>query len=153
MAARSKGRSAAARLLRLWTRIPPGAWMFVCCECCVLAGRDACDELITRLEECYWLWCVVVCDLETSWMRRPFPTGAIAPNKKIRATYRGNTKCVSPELCTARSKVGSGMMLITAFYYCFILNEIGRIVFTYCHKTSDVGCPVSEAYRFFIRGK
>ena len=27
-------RSAAARLLRSWVRIPPGAWMFVCCECC-----------------------------------------------------------------------------------------------------------------------
>ena len=26
-------RSAAARLLRLWVRIPPGAWMSVCCEC------------------------------------------------------------------------------------------------------------------------
>ena len=28
-------RSTAARLLGLWVRIPPGAWMFVCCECCV----------------------------------------------------------------------------------------------------------------------
>ena len=27
-------RSAAARLLRSWVRIPPGARMFVCCECC-----------------------------------------------------------------------------------------------------------------------
>jgi len=27
--------SAAAGLLRLWARIPPGAWMSVCCECCV----------------------------------------------------------------------------------------------------------------------
>ena len=42
-----------------------GAWMFVCCECCVLSGRGLCDELITRPEESYWLWCVVVCDLET----------------------------------------------------------------------------------------
>ena len=29
-------RSAAARVLRSWVRIPPGAWMFVCCECRVL---------------------------------------------------------------------------------------------------------------------
>jgi len=57
-------RSAAARLLRSWVRIPPGAWMFVCCECCVLSGRGLCDELITRPEESYRLWCVVVCDLE-----------------------------------------------------------------------------------------
>ena len=58
-------RSAAARLLRSWVRIPPGG-MDVCCECCVLAGRGLCDELITRPEESYRLWCVVVCDLETS---------------------------------------------------------------------------------------
>ena len=57
--------SAAARLLGMWVRIPPGAWMSVCCECCVLSGRGLCDELITRTEESYQLWCVFVCDLET----------------------------------------------------------------------------------------
>ena len=40
--------------------------MFVSCKCCVLLGRTPCDELITRPEESYRLWCVVVCDLETS---------------------------------------------------------------------------------------
>jgi len=43
--------SSAARLLRSWARIPPGAWMFVCCKCCVLPGRGLCDEFITRPEE------------------------------------------------------------------------------------------------------
>ena len=38
----------------------------VCCVCCVLSGRGLCDELITRPEESYRLWYVVVCDLETS---------------------------------------------------------------------------------------
>ena len=38
--------------------------MSVCYECCVLSGRDLCDALITRPEESYRLWCVVVCDLE-----------------------------------------------------------------------------------------
>ena len=57
-------RSAAARLLKSWVRIPPGAWIFFCCECCVLSGRGLCDELITRPEESYRLWCVVVFDLE-----------------------------------------------------------------------------------------
>ena len=38
--------------------------MFVCCERCVLSGRDLCDELITRTEESYRLLSVVVCDLE-----------------------------------------------------------------------------------------
>jgi hypothetical protein len=43
-----------------------GHGTFVCCECCVLSGRVLCDELITRPEESYRLWRVVVCDLETS---------------------------------------------------------------------------------------
>ena len=47
--------SAATRLLRSWVRIPPGAWIFVCCECRVLSGRGLCDELITRPEESYRL--------------------------------------------------------------------------------------------------
>jgi len=75
-------RSAAARVLGLWVRIPPGAWTFVCCERCVLSGRGLCDELIIRPEESYGLWCVVMCDLETSWMRRPWPTGRCRANNK-----------------------------------------------------------------------
>ena len=47
--------------------------MFVCCECCVLPDRVLCDGLITRPEESYRLWRVVVCDLETSKMRRLKP--------------------------------------------------------------------------------
>ena len=66
--------SAAARLLRGWVRIPPGAWIFFfCCECCVLSGRGLCDDLITLPEETYRLWCFDVCDLQTSWLRRPRP--------------------------------------------------------------------------------
>ena len=90
-------RSAVIRLLRLWVQIPPGAWVFVCYECCVLSSRGLCDELITRPEESYRLWCVVVYDLETSWMRRPWPTGGcgakniqtfINKHKNIRNMWR-----------------------------------------------------------------
>jgi hypothetical protein len=56
-------RSAAVNLLRFLVRIPPRTWMFICHECCVLSGRDLCNELITRPEESYRLWCVVVYDL------------------------------------------------------------------------------------------
>ena len=52
---------AVAHLLRSWVRIPPGAWIFVCCECRVLSGRGLCDELITRSEQSYRAW-VFVCD-------------------------------------------------------------------------------------------
>jgi len=52
--------------------MPPGAWIFVCCECRVLSGRGLCDELITRPEESYLMCCVAVCDLETSRMGAPY---------------------------------------------------------------------------------
>ena len=54
--------------------------------------QSLCDELITCPEESYRLWCVIVCDLETSRMRRPWSTlGRSAMGKKERrrrSTYR-----------------------------------------------------------------
>ena len=38
----------------------------------MLSGRGLCDELITRPEESYRLWCVVVCGLETSRIGAPY---------------------------------------------------------------------------------
>jgi hypothetical protein len=37
-------------------KIPPGAWMSVRCECCVLSGRGLCDELVPRPEKSYRMW-------------------------------------------------------------------------------------------------
>jgi hypothetical protein len=53
-------RSTAARLLRSWVH---GCLSVVCY---VLSIRGLYDELITRPEESYRLWRVVVCDQETS---------------------------------------------------------------------------------------
>jgi len=72
-------RSAAARLLRMWVRIPPGVWMSVCCWCCVLSGRGLCDGLIPRPAESYRLWCVVVCDLLLSCLLCCFLNRMIIP--------------------------------------------------------------------------
>jgi hypothetical protein len=66
-------RSADTRLVRLWVRMRPVVWMSVCCECYVLSRRGLYDELITSPEESNQLWCVCMCDLETSSMRRPRP--------------------------------------------------------------------------------
>jgi hypothetical protein len=49
----------------------------------VLSGRGLCDKLITCPKESHRLCCVVVCDLETSRMRRPWPAlGRTATGKK-----------------------------------------------------------------------
>jgi hypothetical protein len=83
--------STAARILGLWVRIPPRAWMSVCCECCVLSGRGLCDGLVTRPEESYRLWCVWV----WSWSLEKWggldPQGAVEPleKKNIHALLHG----------------------------------------------------------------
>jgi len=77
----------AARLLRLWVKIPPEKWMFACCECCVLSGTGLFDELITRPEGSYLMWCVVLCDLETSRMRRPWPALGRSTTRKKKSNF------------------------------------------------------------------
>ena len=53
-------------------------------QCTVLT----CDELTTRPEESYRLWCVVVCDQENSKMRRPWPPlGRSATENKTNKRY------------------------------------------------------------------
>jgi len=54
--------------------------MIVCCECFVLSGRGLCDELITRPEESYRLWCVVLCDLENLMNEEPYSINVIEFN-------------------------------------------------------------------------
>ena len=67
--------------------------MDVCCECCVLSGRGLCDGLITRPEESYWVWRVVVCDEETSKMKRLKPaTGLWKYNQKSCNARKTNNK-------------------------------------------------------------
>ena len=91
--------SAAIRLLELWVRIPPGAWMIVRCECCVLSGRGLCDELITRPEESYGMWCVVVCDLGTLKMRKPWSA--------LGRSATGEKKIKESDLCIQAQKMST----------------------------------------------
>ena len=65
--------SAAAGMLGFLVRIPRGECLSVCCESCVLSGRGLYDGPIPRQEESYRLWCVVVCDLDSSRIKTPWP--------------------------------------------------------------------------------
>jgi len=65
--------------------------MFVCCEWCVLSGRGLCDGLITRPEESYRLWRVVVCDQKNleneeakarNWAVEIQPRWVVTPGKQ-----------------------------------------------------------------------
>jgi hypothetical protein len=91
--------------------------MFVCCECCVLSVRGLCNELITCPNESYRLWCVVVCDLETSRMRRPWPAfGRRATRKKgtISLMYSGQGMKIATQ---AEVKVKWSYATISLYIY------------------------------------
>jgi len=111
----------AARLLRSWVRIPPEIWMFFCCECCVLSGRGLYDGLITRPEESYRLWCVVVCDLETSRMRRAWP--ALGRS----ATGGGLISFIVPVYPLVRQH-GATQISLEVFSWNFIFGEFRKFV-------------------------
>ena len=59
-----------ACLLGLWVQIPPGEWMPVSYECCVLSGGGLSAGLITHFG-------VPKCDHEASIMRGPRSTKAV----------------------------------------------------------------------------
>ena len=72
-------------LLGLQARIPPGAWMSLTYEFCVLSGRVLCEGLIPRPEESYRV-CCVVCDREASKRRKPWSN--LLRHKKKNLTER-----------------------------------------------------------------
>jgi hypothetical protein len=89
--------SASDRFLGLRVRISSGAWKSVSCKCCVLSGRGLCDGPIACPEESYRLWCVIVCDLETSRIRQPWTAlGCCAREKNLMCYIQG----FCPSRCT-----------------------------------------------------
>jgi hypothetical protein len=88
--------------------------MFVGCECRVMSGKGLCDELITRPEASYRLWCVVVCDLETSRMR-PWPALFRSATEKKYTHTHTHTHTVCP-----KSKC-------TDFFYVRTVNVYRRV--------------------------
>jgi hypothetical protein len=84
-------RSTAARLLRLWVRIPPGARMFVCCVCCVLSGRGL--HLSKRSPtDCGTSLCVIKKPHVTRWPRKNRQSCWVTPVIKINTATQDRTK-------------------------------------------------------------
>ena len=53
----------------------------------MLSGRGLCDELITRLEESYRLWCIVVCDLGN--LKNEEAMARVGPQRHRKKKYVG----------------------------------------------------------------
>jgi hypothetical protein len=105
--------------------------MFVCCECCVLSGRGLCDALITRPEESYRLWRVVVCDQETTKTRRLKPATrlwkiqtqwVVTPGKQTNIITISAVESQYQELQAANSNIE--LQLSDTYLSCFLIARI-----------------------------
>jgi len=77
-----------AHLLALRVCIPPGAWVSISCEWCVLLGRGLCDGQISPPEESYLQWCVRLCViLKPQQWNDVCSSGAVAPQEKNPSVY------------------------------------------------------------------
>ena len=112
-------RSAAASLLRLWVRIPPGSWIYVCCECCVLSGKRSLRRadhssrgvLPTVVCRCVWSRNFVNEEARAHW-------GAIASRgEKYHLYQAGADKLPRKEF----------IFLIAFFFFYFRLRIFGQI--------------------------
>jgi hypothetical protein len=125
--------------------------MDVCCECCVLSGRGLRNCPITRPEESCRLCCVVVCDLETSWRRRPWATGGCCAKKKLLQASDSDVittlQQIMLHLCF--------MSLLVTTHLRHYSSPIIFVLFVYCHQRfigpgwtcTDATCDVTLGIR------
>jgi len=100
----------------------------------VLSGRGLCDGMITRPEESYRLWRVVVCDLETSKTRRlNTATGLWKIQQKGCNAKKTNKQTISVHhqaACTSSFTVLYNAEIIIKLYE---LSRYKNINFILCH--------------------
>ena len=100
--------------------------------CCQVEASATSWSLVQR--SLYWLWCVVVCDLETSRIRRPWPTGgggAVVPKtRKYQTTERWT---------------------ILSVFYLILLREEVKGLGGIAPRVSDLFTRCSSTVRFTLR--
>ena len=134
--------------------IPPRAWMFVPCECCVLSGWGFRVGLITRPEGFYLVWCVWV----WSWGldNDHGPLGTVAPWKKtvvrhpppsVFENMKWHNKTMHSQ-CPSKQKKRIIFMPHRFFFHVCLFRNLS------CYKTSPVlflcSCLLSTAARLFM---
>ena len=129
--------------------------------CVVVRGHSV--GLITSPEESYRMWCVVVCDLETSWMRRPWPTGGCrAKNKETNCTFKFENQLIELNwfcdvlLTVHLSIFNSVINQLDAQNFCFTISLFRASTFFRAHVliirrstasgvTTPIGVMIPEA--------
>jgi hypothetical protein len=121
---------AAASLLGLWVRIPPGIWMSVCCECCVLSGTGFCVGLNTRPKESYRMLFV-----RTVWLQSPVKEDHNSKSGRSATGYRSISFSFTEHIAYSENTISDTTVRSLRWGYnrvriqiCFKLSR----VFSYC---------------------
>jgi len=119
---------------------PTGGIDVVCCECCVLSGKGLSDELITQPEESYRVWCVVLCELEISWMWRPWPTGGLLCQKKIQVAQSWLAWIINGRTMYLDINIMNKTLLcqIRFITFYFLINETAKQTKIFLRKQSAI---------------
>jgi len=112
------------------------------CLCCVLSGRGLCDGLITRPEKSYRLWHVVVCDLQTSRMRRPWPALG-------RSATRGRKNPSHKVTKMGKPKAEFLLTTVSCSFCTFLLHQISKKFHSNltARMLTEYAVPVEEIHR------
>jgi hypothetical protein len=120
--------SAAACLLGLRVRIPPGQWLYISCDCCVLEFSATGRSLVRRSPtECG----ASECDRDASTMRRPWHT-------RCSCTMKKKNSLIHPFL----------YLVVYAYIKLFIhpfvyLSCIQALMYSFIHSFIDIFIPAS----------
>jgi len=125
--------------------------MAVCFECCVLSGRGLCDELTTRPEESYRLWCVV-CGLENTSLvneeEGQGPLGGYSAKRKKKPHYTLHIEIAILKEDVFKSPINKcRKILMEVHFVCSLIYVFLRAVTIYC--TYNKADFFSEAYPRF----
>jgi len=99
--------------------------MSLCCESCQVEVFAMNWSLVQRSPT--RLWCVVVCDLETSWTRRPWPTGGLLRQKKKKLIWTFiSFWCLQLQFCEVDilaiwKSIILRVVFASSFFTCFLI--------------------------------
>jgi len=101
----------------------------------VLSGRGLCDELITRPEESYRLWCVAVCYLETSRMGSPhiYDISSLRV-KELSLSYLKFPQFLQKQFDMLQKNGKIWSVLCTSSVTLFFLSSLFSSCDSYCHS-------------------
>jgi hypothetical protein len=116
---------------------------------CVLSRRCPCDELITRPEESYRLWRVVVCDHQTSWYKEAIARAGLQSQRNRQPSIVNKRNICSEEtLLRHYLRLSSWPCQSPGYFFVVKVNTVfmQQIKLSLSGTPKSLGCDRSQGY-------